>query len=66
MPVNKVNLLLTMHYNQIVTEDNQKRIYSNLLDYFTKKNEQIIVKPHPADTLKNYNKIFEYMRSEVA
>ena len=59
---NKVNLLLTMHYNQIVTENNQKRIYSNLLDYFTKKNEQIIVKPHPADTLKNYNKIFDNVK----
>ena len=59
---NKVNLLLTMHYNQIVTENNQKRIYSNLLDYFTKKNEQIIVKPHPADTLKNYSKIFDNVK----
>ena len=59
---NKVNLLLTMHYNQLVTEDNQKRIYSNLLDYFTKKNEQIIVKPHPADTLKNYSKIFDNVK----
>ena len=54
----KTNLLLTMHYNEIMSIENQIKIYSSLIDYFTKDNEELIIKPHPADTIKNYEEIF--------
>lgn len=56
---NNAVLFLTMHYNEIMSIENQKNIYSTLLDYFTEEKEKIIIKPHPADTIFNYNKIFK-------
>lgn len=65
-------LLLTMHYGEIIDRKEQIKIYSYLLDYFTLKNEQIIIKPHPADNIQNYENIFHnvtelnrYMPSEL-
>ena len=67
-----VNLLLTMHYNDIMSEEEQIRIYSYILDYFTSPNEKLIIKPHPADSITNYENIFpnsielfRYMPSEL-
>ena len=68
----KVILFLTMHYNEIMNESHQKEIYGLLLDYFTKKDEEIIIKPHPADSIMKYKTIFKnikevnrYMPSEL-
>lgn len=68
----KVDLLLTMHYNEIMTQDMQREIYAYLIDYFKDEDEKLIIKPHPADSIFNYNSIFEdaielnrYMPSEL-
>lgn len=68
----KNTLFLTMHYDEIMDRKEQIKVYSYLLDYFTLKNEQIIIKPHPADNIQNYEKIFHnvtelnrYMPSEL-
>lgn len=58
----KVNLLLTMHYNELMTREDQIKIYSHLLDYFTNPKEDIIIKPHPSDSIENYNKIFKNIK----
>lgn len=55
----KVILLLTMHYNELMSREDQIKIYGLLLDYFTNPKEEIIIKPHPADSIYNYNKIFK-------
>lgn len=51
-------LLLTMHYNELMSIENQKYIYTKLLDYFTDEKDKIIIKPHPADTIREYEKLF--------
>ena len=68
----KLDLLLTMHYNEIMTQDMQRKIYTYLIDYFKDDDEKLIIKPHPADSIFNYNDIFEdaielnrYMPSEL-
>ncbi len=68
----KAVLFLTMHYNEIMNETCQKEIYGLLLDYFTKKDEEIIIKPHPADSIMKYKTIYKnvkevnrYMPSEL-
>lgn len=64
--VNKINikdkkaiLLLTMHYNELMSIEEQKNIYTSLMDYFVDDNQQIIIKPHPADTINDYDKVFK-------
>ena len=58
----KACLLLTMHYNEFMTREDQIKIYATFLDYFTHKGEQIIIKPHPADTIFNYEEIYPKVR----
>ena len=67
----KVVLLLTMHYNELMSIDKQKDIYTSLLDYFVDDKEKVVIKPHPADTIYDYENIFKdiilinrYMPSE--
>ena len=67
----KAILLLTLHYNELKSIEEQKKIYTNLVDYFADENK-IIIKPHPADTITDYGKIFKdsktinrYMPSEL-
>ena len=52
-------LLLTMHYNELMSIEEQKKIYTSLIDYFVDDNQQIIIKPHPADTINDYDKVFK-------
>lgn len=68
----KAVLLLTLHYNELFSIDNQKDIYINLLDYFSDSNYELVIKPHPADTIWDYDKLFKgckiinrYMPSEL-
>lgn len=65
-------LLLTMHYDEFMSREKQKEIYTSLVDYFADENQKIIIKPHPADTINEYDKIFpkstilnRYMPSEL-
>lgn len=51
-------LLLTMHYNELMSIEDQKYIYAKLLDYFTDEKDKIIIKPHPSDTIREYEKLF--------
>ena len=53
-------LLLTMHYNELMSIEEQKKIYTSLIDYFVDDNQQIIIKPHPADTINDYDKILYF------
>lgn len=55
---NNLVLLLTMHYNEIVSIKEQEIIYSNLLDYFTEETDKVLIKPHPADSITYYEKLF--------
>ena len=66
------DLLLTMHYNEIMPQDMQRKIYTYLIDYFKEDDEKLIIKPHPADSIFNYKDIFKdaielnrYMPSEL-
>ncbi len=68
----KTNMLLTLHYNELFSIEEQKEIYLSLLDYFSKPREKVIIKPHPADSIMNYEKIIKgskeinrYMPSEL-
>jgi len=56
---NNAILFLTMHYNELMSIENQKKIYSTILDYFTEEKDKLIIKPHPADTIFDYNKAFK-------
>ena len=55
----KAILLLTMHYNELFSINNQKDIYTNLIDYFSDANQELVIKPHPADTIWDYDKLFK-------
>lgn len=55
----KCNLFLTMHYDEIMSREKQKEIYTKIVDYFTSEKEKLVIKPHPADFTDNYKKIFE-------
>lgn len=51
-------------YSNNITEftsfnDFKSKHQTHLLDYFTNPKENIIIKPHPADSIENYNKIFK-------
>ena len=48
-----------MHYNEILSIDKQKELYTSLIDYFTEDDEKLIIKPHPADTIDDYEKMFK-------
>ena len=68
----KAVLLLTMHYNELMNHDEQKNIYTSLIDYLSDENRKIVIKPHPADTIWDYDKIFKgskvinrYMPAEI-
>ena len=52
------NLLLTMHYGEQFSNEEQETIYKTIIDYFTKENETLIIKPHPADSIRSYKNIF--------
>jgi len=69
---NKTNLLLTLHYNDLMKEKDQIDIYTYIVDYFTEPDERLIIKPHPADSISRYEEIFSnsielyrYMPSEL-
>lgn len=59
---NNLVLLLTMHYNDILSIEEQVKIYSYLLDYFTEETDKVLIKPHPADSITNYEKIFSSVK----
>lgn len=65
-------LLLTMHYDEFMSIEEQKNVYTSLIDYFASDNKKLIIKPHPADTITEYNKLFpkatvlnRYMPAEI-
>ncbi len=57
------SVILTQHFANlgIMSWEEQKQIYSNLLDFFVGKESEVIIKPHPADIMP-YEEIFDNVK----
>lgn len=56
----KIDLLLTQHFINLgfMTYDEQKALYTLLVDYFSKEDNKLVIKPHPSDIHGLYKKWF--------